>query len=144
MKPEKDIYVEAIAKLIKLTQDKKIVWSAGNTNYLVNKMPSNIYESVYITNYKGKRLRIYKKYYTVSKLAESFLSQFSDSDISGYLGSESKSKPRTVSQVVLEIIDDKDYTVWEFPNLSITDNLLSSVIFQTCGVNELLNDLINE
>jgi hypothetical protein len=138
MKPDKNIYVDAIAKLINLTQNKKIKWSASDTSYLLDKYPSYIFENVFIAKYKEKYFRIFKSYQKAHSMADSLLSGFSLS------GSSSTSKMRTITQVVLEIIDEKGKSIWEFPNLNIIEELLSCVIFQASGVNDLLNDLINE
>jgi len=44
----------------------------------------------------------------------------------------------------LEIIDDNGFTLWTFPRVSGLDDLLSSVRYETTGVKNFLDEIIDD
>jgi len=135
MAEEKNNWIEAISKLIKLTQEGKLQWSVAVDNEMsFQKTSDEKIDTVFRAYYKGRILRIYKRSY-LAKLGLSF---------GGFSGIKNEPKPRLYTQVVLEIIDEEGKTLWSFPKAKILKDLLTTVEFRVAGVKDFLNDLLNE
>ena len=126
---DKNQWIEAIAKLIKLTQEKKITWdtaSDANREYLP-KDADLFAGSAFITEYAGRRLRLYTLFERIETTAYLFTK-----------------KPPLISRQVLEFIDDDARTLWTFPDTEAHKDLMAAVEFQVAGVNEFLADLLKD
>ena len=122
-------WIEVVGELIKLTLKNQLVWKVGEPLRSIGKESDERIESVFYTTYQGKKLRLYKRIYkayrhrdevTYAPIYEPFL----------------------VSEVVLEIVDDNGLTLWRFPTLDITLDLLSSVQYRVSGAQELLEHVL--
>jgi hypothetical protein len=80
-------------------------------------------ESVFYTTYKGKRLRLYKRTYKAYR-------------------NEITSAPYMADEVILEIVADNGLTLWTFPKVDITRDLLEAVQYEVSSANDLLVELL--
>ena len=121
-------WIDVISGLIELTQDGELVWEAGQPLKTIGQDSSERIESVFISNYKGKKLRIYKRTY------QSY-------QISSNLGPKGA---YITDEVVLEVIADNGLTLWTFPKVHIIRDLLRAVQYEVAGVEELLDEILKE
>ena len=120
MSTERNKWIDAIGKLIALTQERKLGWrsypSEGYTGL------SGMVDVLYQADYNGKTLRLY----------------------------ESKSRPERgmfpvsewESEAVLDLVDSTGLSIWTFPHTEATEHLLSAVKYQAAGVGEFLDELL--
>ncbi len=130
---EQNKWIDAIAKMIKLTQDGKLVWQVEKSTISAKKHPDDQIEIVYSTSYKGKNLRLYERTYK-RYLPPSGIQVF----LSG------KSEFDWVSDVVLEFVSDTESPLWTFPKATALNDLLLSVQYQVAGVKDFLDDILRE
>ena len=129
MAEKKDKFVEAVAKLIKFTQDGKIEWRSAEL------VPDDIkVESVFSAEYKDRLLRIYKFVYKVEEP--------SPFDISRSIFTHKKEYPYWAASVTLEFIDRNGLSLWKFPYTNALYDLLQAVQYQVAGVDEFLDEII--
>ena len=137
MAEEENKWIEAISKLIKLTQKGKLEWIQAENQYVPELKTENekIY-SVFHCYYKGKNLRISKRTYlsTVYNLK---------SAVQVGLGLRKK-ETEWVTKVFLEMIDMAGKALWTFPDEEILNDLLAAVEYQVAGVKEFLTDILSE
>jgi hypothetical protein len=137
-------WIDAVTKLTKLTQEGKLEWSAGSSNRLVVDDDVQRIESVFLAEYSGKRLRLFKKRFKVEQPSPSAFSAFSIS-IYEYTGiGREKKYPFWTSEIYLEIIDSNGHTLWTFPTVSALGDLLIAVKRQVSGVDDLLSKLAKD
>ena len=130
MTEKKDKYLEVVIKLIKLTQEGKIEWRRGN---LVLKNVT--VKIVFITEYKGKSLRLYEYEYEVLPPPPGTMPPI--------IGVKKK-YPYRQTDITLEFIDDKDLSLWEFPHSHAISDLLHTVKYQVAGVDDFLDSITSE
>lgn len=130
MAEKKDKFVEAVAKLIKLTQDGKIEWRSAE---LVVRDDFKV-ESVFSAAYKDKLLRIYKYVYKVEE-PDPF-------QIAIRTFTPEKKYPYWATSVTLEFIDIFGISLWKFPYTNAVNDLLQAVQYQVADVDEFLNEII--
>ncbi|MGB0389303.1 MAG: hypothetical protein ACPGWR_31155 [Ardenticatenaceae bacterium] len=116
-------WIEVIANLVFLTQDGLLVWGAGELFNSIGKQSDERIESVFYTTYKGKKLRLYKRTYKAYR-----------NDIT--------STPYMADEVVLEIVADNGLTLWTFPKVDVTRDLLEAVQYEVSGANVFLVDML--
>jgi len=126
MKKEKDQWIEAIAKLTKMTQENDLVWSIGELPEFF-KIEKTV-EMVYITKYKDKILRIYET---------------RDKEYAFDLFTIRKEFTWT-TRTVLDFIEPSGVSLWTFPEVQGLNNLLNAVKFQVAKVKDFMKDLLNE
>jgi len=129
MTQKKDKFVEAVTKLIKLTQEGKIEWRSANLVRDDIKV-----ESVFTAEYKDRLLRIYKYVYKVEKPSPFY--------ISPNIFSYKKETPYWETSVTLEFIDRNGLSLWKFPYTNALYDLLQAVQYQVAGVDEFLDEII--
>ena len=129
MKKEKDKWIEAIAKLTKMTQESTLKWRSSEVPEFFKNLENVKVEVIYLTKYKDKILRIYEK--EVRERSYDFLSGKGQ---------------RLVwkSYTVLDFVDPNGVSLWVFPEIQGLDNLFSAIRFQTAKVKDFLKDLLNE
>jgi hypothetical protein len=123
--------IEAVAKLIKLTQENKIKWASDAPTDNQNRNEEEYVETVFLTNYDNKNLRLYSKSYKVDAIP--FTSVF-------LFGSQ---KPKWTTKTTLEILDSNHNAVWTFPSLAPLSDLLMSVRYQVADVDDFIEGLLN-
>lgn len=131
MTEKKDKFVEAVTKLIKLTQEGELQWRSGDISRYDIKV-----ESVFITEYKDRLMRLYKYVYKVQQPGPFTLTH-------GIFGSK-REYPYWETSVKLEFIDSNGRTVWEFPSTPALFDLLEEVQYQVAEVDEFLDDIMAE
>lgn len=124
-------YVDAVTKLIKLTQENKIKWESGNKQKLMKEKPDIQIESVFVAEYNDKRLRLYQCSYEKPK----------DALLEAFGGI---SKEEWVIDTRLEIIDSYENSLWKFPSINALSDLFRSIQYQVAGVKTLIDDLLKE
>ncbi len=136
----KDKSIEAIAKLITMTRQKKLIWQEYDKSFIQKNNPDCIIESAYSTDYKDKIFRIYKiKYKT--PLSE---------DIFPYLATtalglnQDKINYKWKTRIILDLSNEKGDSLWTFPNEPILNDLYETVQFYSSGVHDIINDILND
>jgi hypothetical protein len=115
-KREKYRWIDAITKLIELTQTGKLVWTRATDEYIPKHR--KLTTVVFIANYNDKLLRLY--------------------------GAEPYAQHWNTEDVILEFITPDGNTLWQFPETSAINSLLYAVQYRFAGVNEFLNEILEE
>lgn len=130
MAKKRDKWIEAIAKLTKMTQDNTLIWRSGEVpDYLKNVETVKV-GIVYITKYKNKILRIYEKKAKEYTTGSSFFGM--------------ERGPVWNEYIILDFADPSGASLWTFPDVQGVNGLLASVRFQVAGVKDFLKDLLSE
>ena len=136
MSEKQNKWVEAITKLIKQTQEGRIKWLPGKHDKESGRDDLRI-ESVFITNYKNKTLRLYKYSYKV-EVPGLF------DNIANVYSNMTRKYPYWTSSIALEFISDDGKSLWTFPDTNALNDLLGAVRYQVAGVDEFLDDILQE
>ena len=136
MSDKQDKNIEAMAKLISLTRDGKLVWeSVGPDTVFPRKEGDNI-DSVFTAEYNGKNLRIYHRdYQRYLGLQTTLVRAMSGADADGMM---------SVSEVVLELTDNEGRSLWAFPSEGILGDFLRVIQYKVSGAGDLINELLDE
>lgn len=136
MSEDQEKSVEAVSKLIELTQNNEVEW---NARYDQEVIPDDAGpDLVYITKFRGRLLRLYKESTVVDNPNAADL--FSGSTIIDQLVKGPSGAGR-VERIVLEIIDQVGNALWQFPQTDALKDLYEAVQYQTGGVDEFLDEL---
>lgn len=111
-------WIEAVAKLTALTQEGRLAWVARSPH---TELASTIGPS-YFTDYKDRHLRLEKR---------------SLPDPDALFG-------RKIERPILEFVDERDQSLWTFPDVDAVEHLYGAVRYQTAGVKDFLEDLFKE
>jgi hypothetical protein len=130
-------WIDAITRLTKLTQEGALEWSSAASNSVLVSDETQQVESVFVANYKDKRLRLYKKRFKVEEPYGFFLSGIG-------AGPFARKYPYWTAQIYLEVIDGYGNSLWTFPEVSALRDLLAAVKYQVSGVKDLLDDLLKD
>ncbi len=145
MEPKTDELVDAIAKLIKLTQDGKIAWISQPTDEVFKQFPDEEIGPVFGTIYAGKQLRIYRRRYKYKPSRSPSRVNFAASFwLPGRIRLQDPMPGTWMTETILEIIDDQGVALWTFPNHSMLSDLFSAVQYAAAGVKEFFADVLNE
>ena len=130
MSTEKNKWVEAVAKLIQLTQQGELKWTIDEPPVSFSKRPNARVEIVFVAKHGEKNLRLYEK---------RFQEEFIDFD-----EFEMRAVPKTEwrKAVVLEFTDDFGNSLWSFPSVEALNDLMSAVQYQVAGVKDFLTELL--
>jgi hypothetical protein len=136
MSEKQNKWVEAITKLIKYTQEGKIKWLPGSHDKEIGRDDLRM-ESVFITKYKDSTLRLYKYSFKVEEpgLLDSFSTVFSIKKLT---------YPYWTSSIALEFIGENGKNLWTFPSNNALNDLLEAVRYQVAGVDDFLNDILQD
>lgn len=137
MSTEKDKMLDAVVKLINLTQDGKLKWRTIKPRQSLNRDNESVVDLVYTTDYKSKKLGLYENKYRVETPPSGSLSG-SFGNIFGV------TYPHWNSIVILEFIDSAGNNLWTFPDVQGLSDLLKTVRYQIAGINEFLDSLLND
>jgi hypothetical protein len=122
MSSERNKLVDAIWKLLSLTQKRQLKW---RNNYPQGPLPGHSLGRVdvfYETEYKGKTLRLFESKFPVER------GIFSGVDWE--------------SEAVLQLVDSSGASVWTFPHSEVTEHLLSAVRYQVTEVGDFIEELL--
>lgn len=128
MKDSQGKWVDAVAKLIELTQEGIVKWSTVDRSDVVLTNPDNRIEIVYIANYLGHRLQLFRRYYeniSWDELVTAGPVKYWDTD------------------VALQIADFTGRPLWTFPHNPLLDDLYSAVQYKTSGAREFIDRLLS-
>lgn len=124
-----DKWIDVVAKMLELTQKGRLKWTSGlwspDSRPLAGLSTNK--ETVFYTTYKGKRLRIREP----------------DLSFVGTMGTGAK-LPVPTSRVILEFVDSHGAGIWRFPPVEPLRDLLHAVQYQVAGVNEFLDEILDE
>lgn len=130
MQTEKRESIEAVVKLIQLTQHGELKWEIDPPPQHFSKRPNTRVEVVFLAKYAEKRLRLYEK---------RFQEEFVDFE-------EYELRPVPLGEwrkvVVLEFIDEAGNSLWEFPAIEALNDLFSAVRYKVAGVKDFLTELL--
>lgn len=117
---------EAILKLIKLTSNSHVEWAETDKDLIVLKETTDdeIIGKAFKANYKDLLFRIfkYRKYGGVDEINLPYWDYFTK----------------------LEIVDEKQEAIWEFPDTSSLADLYDTVSFKVAGGEKIYNILLAE
>ena len=137
MASEKEKLIDAVVKLIDLTQEDKLKWKPEKPRSSLNRESDSIVDLVYVTNHKNKRLALYERKYKVEEPAHVI-----SSSLTNLFGPPSY--PYWESRTILEFVDDKGNPLWTFPHVNGLDDLFNAVKYQTAGVRDFLKDILDD
>lgn len=142
MSEEKNKWIDAAAKMIKLTQDGTLKWEAVKPSVSLKKQSDDTVDIAFQTTYKDKKLRLYKRIYKdyrpVSKPSPTAFT------IPQLFGVEREMESYWATEVNLEFLSSEGLTLWTYPKVNILSDLLSAVQYQVAGVKDFLNDLLSD
>ena len=136
MAETEDKWVEAVAKLIKLTQASKIKWSSSKPPDYLKGDADDYVETIFLAKYNDRNLRLYQRIYKIefNPLTGSGLFKFGDPR-PDYLWS---------SNVALEMLDLDGNKIWKFPQVTPLEDLLTSVRFQVADLDGFIEKLLKD
>lgn len=144
----KERTIDAVAKMIQLTQEGKLVWKEAN-NINLDQFPhlSDVADltllNVFETEYHDTRLRLYKYKYTNAHKTDILIRQEGSSIMNFYYDKE-RENVRWHIEVALEIVGQNNTGLWSFPDVNILDDLFLVVQQQVAGVKRLFEELLKE
>lgn len=144
MNNKQDQYIEAMAKLLFLTQQGKVEWKPIDPNLIFINTDKNRVSSAYTCSYKEKNLRIYERNYKPAVYDTRNLGLGAFVTSSGSIDSTALGNRDLVSEVILEIVDDKNNPLWQFPKEKILKDLLETVRYKISGAQDLIQSLISD
>jgi hypothetical protein len=127
-------WIEAVAKMIKLTQSGDLQWKVEPPPDEAKKQPDDRIEAVFSTDYLEKKLRIYKR---------TFKAYYPTVDI-GVLLRGTSLEPYWDTEVLLEFLGPRNVVLWAFPKVDPLKDLLASVQYQVAGVTDFLGAILGE
>jgi hypothetical protein len=144
MTDERDKWVDAVVKLLRLTQEGKLHWDYEMIGQqLIEENDEYISSPIFTTTYNGRHLQLYKERF--KRPRRQSISETFNSVTLGAFGGEPATRPMVWdTRIILEFVNEKGARLWAFPNISALDDLLSSVQYQVAGVKEFLDDLLSE
>jgi hypothetical protein len=136
---EHDIWIEAVAKLIRLTHEDQLAWKRVE---LLNDSKQEI--DAYIAKYKGRRLKLSERENPFDEENFKRMAQYRSpkSEIEKTLDFFKSIKNTPL--ITLEFVDENEISLWRFPQTSALRDLMSSVRYQSANVKEFLKDILNE
>ena len=139
MATEKNRWIDAVGKLLQLTQADELKWQPKDPPAYLNLQPDRKrVEVVYETRYKDRRLRLYEFSYKVEEPRTSALSGLRE--LGAYLNRPDY--PYWTKKSVLELLDQSGFGAWIFPETEVLDDLLAAVRYQAAGVTQFLDDIL--
>ena len=135
MEEKTDKQIEAIAKIISLTRKNDLKWEALPYDNIPKKYQNEIIDSAYLTYFKNKPLRIYRRKYRVAD---------TNTNINNLIRGVLSSTDGRITDVILDITNDEGHSLWEFPKEAILKDLLKVIKYKTSGAEDVINSLLEE
>jgi hypothetical protein len=132
-KQEKDKWLDAVTRMIELTQQGKLKWTAESSASTPN--DDDRMSAVFTTHYKNKKIRLYAVRVSLKP---------NDLVISTFNRAIGQDPPKWRKKVILEFVNMEGFPLWTFPAIAALFDLLNAVQYQVAGVNEFLDDIFNE
>lgn len=131
-----DKNLEAMSKLLLLTQKGKIEWRSVDPKTVQGVGPEDIISSSFVCTYQDKLLRVYRRKYKAAPRPASFAALFGN-DLK-------RPEMRWYNEPVLELISQEGHSVWQFPKETILNDLLEAIRYKASGADDLINSLLGE
>jgi hypothetical protein len=125
--------LDAVVKLMELTQKGKLKWRPGEANESMKIEADDRIDSVYVTEYNGRRLEIYRRTWTVYQAAGA---QLGYSDLPDF-------ERRLQEQVVLRLATPEG-SFWTFPQNGALQDLMNAVAFKVTDAKGFLDEILSE
>ena len=139
MATEKNKWIDAVGKLLQLTQGRRLEWEPRNPPAYFNlERERKRVEVVYEAEYKEKRLRLYQVSYKVDKPKSLDVLK----ELGAYLGHTETQYPYWTKKTVLELLDLSGFGAWTFPETEVLGDLFTAVQYQVAGVREFLDEIL--
>jgi hypothetical protein len=135
---EKDKLLKFVAKLIELTQEKKMNWSLKNPRPPLISDP-DFAGTVFAAEFKSSFLGLYRR---KEKFAKGFGVGVVASVLASQLYGDIQKEWRWVT--ILEITDYANNCLWTFPKISGLDDLYNAVEYFVSGVGDLIDSVLRE
>jgi len=146
--------IDAVAKMIQLTQAGKLVWKEANNINLdqfpdLKDLADFTLLNVFRAPYHDTKLRLYKYKYTqvyTRRLSSHFDPLASAlKNLRGLHNDEDTEEVKKWhTEVALEIVGQNNTGLWSFPDVNILDDLFLVVQQQVAGVKRLFEELLKE
>lgn len=133
-----DNHIEAMGKLLSLTQKGKIEWRSVDPVAIKNKSDEDLIAYVFVSKYKENHLRIYQRKYKSTPRA------FGLSVAAALALDVKSSEPSWRSEVVLELINNAGMPLWQFPREPILSDLLEAIRYKVSGAHDVITSLLQE
>lgn len=138
MEESTDRELEAILKLIKLTQDGTLKWQPATQYGDLVETSAVKYSSIMTCTYNDKLLRIFSEKKLKDKPSK--LERL----MTGSLLDEERAYPHWVSISVLEISNNKGQSLWRFAYKPAIKDLLNAAKYQASGVKDFLDSILSK
>lgn len=122
MATEKNKLIDAIGKLITLTQHRKLLWRPADPSNIFGGERDKRVEVVYEAEHNDRYLRLYRERYKVPAFP----------------------RDEWVENLILELTDKTGLATWSFPHTAVIEQLLSAVEYQVTGAGNFLDELLAE
>jgi len=119
---DKNRYVDVVAKLTRLTQEKKLKWETRTGHSALAEEYTPFYAS-----YRGRHLRVAKH---KPKTNPFLINTFITTGVEEY--------------VALDLVNERGDLIWTFPNVAGLQDLYEAVQYQIAGVDTLIQDFLKE
>ena len=134
MSTERNKWIDAVGKLLQLTQDGELKWEAHQPPAHLIDRPDKYVEAVFVTNYKDRTLRLYELHYKL-EITTGY-------PIGSFLIGSRKPEYSWHKQTALELVDKSGLSTWTFPETEVLDHLLAAVRYQVTGVKDFLQEVL--
>jgi hypothetical protein len=145
MPNEKNKWIDAVAKLLQLTQDRKLKWEPHSPPAYLNLQPDRQrVEVVYETQFNDKAIRLYQVTYKVERPRRDpySITTLRLGQLGGYFDQSEPDYPYWAKKTVLELLDESGFGAWTFPQSDVLDDLFEAVTYQVAGVREFLDEIL--
>jgi len=129
-KKEKNRWLDAVTRMIELTQQGKLQWSV---EYIPAPDDRDRTIVAFRTRYKDKLISLFKG--TV---------KLEDDAITRGSGMFPETRPTWATKIVLEFVNSDGETLWRFPEVDALTDLLSAVQYQVAGVGDFLDEIFSD
>lgn len=128
---DQDRFILVVAKLLELTQQKRLRWTADHTmiDPLGTLDGEKEVRNSYTSNYEGRQLRIYEKLVPLQALRR--LSTGQREQIKGW-------------RPTLELSEPSRKGWWTFPRLDSIADLMRAVQYQVSGVDDFVDSILRK
>lgn len=133
----RDRVLEAVVKLIQLTQKGELEWRSDKPDESMMLGERDTVGPVYTTDYKGRTLQVYRRAW-VDPLAGGALAKRNTWGQFGAL-----TPPELNEQTVLRLATPEG-GFWTFPQNSALNDLMNAVAFKVTDANGFLDEILNE
>lgn len=130
--------VEAVARIMRLTQKGQLVWKERNPLDLpiLNRHSGEYVSIVFETVINDTKLRLYERHHKTYAPSKGL--------VVTVLGDKKKEEAQWENEVILEIVGEHDLAVWSFPDVNPLNHLLSTVQYQVGGVKKFLDGILED